>query len=92
MFFHALTFHNAVNEMLQYFYFSWKKVFSDPESNIDYFIWAIGSEPGYDDIMAFTREETECGQNSHQKPLDLKEGHPYYISVKVSQNRAHIFI
>jgi hypothetical protein len=73
------------------FIFSWKKVFVDPESTVDYFMWAIGSQPGYDDIMAFTKEETECGQNGQQNPLDLKEGHAYYISVKVSEY-THIII
>lgn len=71
---------------MNYFHFSWKKVFVDPESTVDYFMWAIGSQPGSDDIMAFTREESECGENSKQNPLDLKEGHAYYISVKVSQS------
>ncbi|XP_055997828.1 uncharacterized protein LOC125647098 [Ostrea edulis] len=60
----------------------WKKVFVDPESTVDYFMWAIGSQPGSDDIMVFTREESECGENSKRNPLDLKEGHAYYISVK----------
>ncbi|XP_078334035.1 uncharacterized protein LOC111124258 [Crassostrea virginica] len=60
----------------------WKKVFVDPESTVDYYMWAIGSQPGYDDIMEFTRVETECGENSKLNPLDLKEGHSYYISVK----------
>nr|XP_034314147.1 uncharacterized protein LOC105348718 isoform X1 [Crassostrea gigas] len=60
----------------------WKKVFVDPESTVDYYMWSIGSQPGYDDIMEFTREETECGENSKLNPLDLKEGHSYYISVK----------
>ncbi|XP_061181031.1 uncharacterized protein LOC133189645 [Saccostrea echinata] len=60
----------------------WKKVFVDPESTIDHYMWAIGSEPGYDDVMDFTREESECGENSPLNPLDLKEGHAYYITVK----------
>lgn len=46
-------------------------------------MWAIGSQPGYDDIMAFTREESDCGENSKNNPLNLMEGHAYYISVKV---------
>nr|XP_034301655.1 uncharacterized protein LOC105322112 [Crassostrea gigas] len=60
----------------------WKGVFYDPESEIDHFMWAIGSQPGYDDIMAFTREESDCGENSRNNPLSLMEGHAYYISVK----------
>lgn len=58
-------------------------MFYDPESEIDHFMWAIGSQPGYDDIMAFTREESDCGENSRNNPLSLMEGHAYYISVKV---------
>ena len=58
-------------------------MFVDPESTVDYYMWAIGSQPGYDDIMEFTRVETDCGENSKLNPLDLKEGHSYYISVKV---------
>lgn len=60
---------------------SWRNVFYDPESEINYYEWSIGSESGYDDIMNFSRVVEECGQNN--KRLGLKEGHPYYISVKV---------
>lgn len=67
-------------------------MFVDPESTVDYYMWSIGSQPGYDDIMEFTREETECGENSKLNPLDLKEGHSYYISVKVTNtgNRVQV--
>jgi hypothetical protein len=46
-------------------------------------MWSVGSQPGYDDIMTFTREESECGENSRLRALNLREGHAYYISVKV---------
>ncbi|XP_078322971.1 uncharacterized protein LOC111122905 [Crassostrea virginica] len=60
----------------------WKNVFHDPESEIHYYEWGIGSESGYDDIMNFTRVESECGENSEFRRLDFREGHAYYISVK----------
>ena len=62
---------------------SWKNVFYDLESEIHYYEWAIGSNPGYDDIMNYTRAELECGENNEVKKLSFKEGHAYYISVKV---------
>ena len=63
---------------------SWKNVFYDPESEIHYYEWGIGSESGYDDIMNFTRVESECGENSELRRLEFREGHAYYISVKVT--------
>ena len=62
---------------------SWKNVFYDLESEIHYYEWAIGSNPGYDDIMNYTRAELECGKNTEVRKLSFKEGHAYYISVKV---------
>lgn len=70
---------------LSYFY-SWKNVFVDPESEINFYEWSIGSEAGYDDIMNFTRVESECAENNEIERLDFKEGHAYYISVKVTRN------
>ncbi|XP_078321865.1 uncharacterized protein LOC111103999 isoform X3 [Crassostrea virginica] len=67
----------------------WKGVFSDPQSDIDYFKWSIGSQPGHSDIMEFTRENTECGSYDKNHRLELKEGHPYYISVQAF-NRARL--
>ncbi|XP_062576068.1 uncharacterized protein LOC134237945 [Saccostrea cucullata] len=60
----------------------WKNIFSDPESGIDFYMWSVGSEPGYSDIMDYTREDTECGANDKNYRLDIKEGHAYYINVK----------
>lgn len=62
---------------------SWKGVFSDPESNIDVFMWSIGSNPGHSDIMEFTMEKSECGRNDKTIRLQFKEGHAYFFSVKV---------
>lgn len=58
-------------------------MFRDPESGIDFFMWSIGSQPGHSDIMEFTRESSECGINNKNQRLDIKEGHAYYITVKV---------
>lgn len=63
---------------------SWKNVFYDAESEINYYEWSIGSESGYDDIKNFTRVEAECGENNELERLYFKEGHAYYISVKVN--------
>ncbi|XP_062606252.1 uncharacterized protein LOC134268062, partial [Saccostrea cucullata] len=60
----------------------WKGVFLDPESGLNFYMWAIGSKPGHSDIMGFTREDTECGINKETNRFDVKEGHAYYISVK----------
>ncbi|XP_022103276.1 uncharacterized protein LOC110986013 isoform X2 [Acanthaster planci] len=61
---------------------SWENVFSDKESGIAYYEWAIGSHPGYADIMPFTRESTENGLSGPARELPLQEGHSYFISVK----------
>lgn len=58
-------------------------MFRDPESGIDFFMWSIGSQPGHSDIMKFTRESSECGINNKNQRLDIKEGHAYYVTVKV---------
>jgi hypothetical protein len=56
----------------------------DPESEISFYEWSIGSEAGYDDIMNFTHVESDCAENNEIERLDFKEGHAYYISVKVT--------
>ncbi|XP_038057739.1 uncharacterized protein LOC119729229 [Patiria miniata] len=61
---------------------SWKNVFSDKESGVAYYEWAVGSHPGHADIMPFTRENTEIGVSDPSRPLHLQEGHSYFISVK----------
>ncbi|XP_061176006.1 uncharacterized protein LOC133184957 [Saccostrea echinata] len=60
----------------------WKNVFSDPESGVHFYMWSIGSQPGYSDVMDFIREDTECGMNDKNHRLYIKEGHAYYINVK----------
>ncbi|XP_038051300.1 uncharacterized protein LOC119724354 isoform X2 [Patiria miniata] len=61
---------------------SWENVFSDQESGVAYYEWALGSHPGHADIMPFTRESTEIGVSDPSQPLLLQEGHSYFISVK----------
>ncbi|XP_061193435.1 uncharacterized protein LOC133201664 [Saccostrea echinata] len=67
----------------------WNDVFSDPESGMDYFMWSIGSEPGHFDVMYFTRVDSDCGMNNKSQPLNITEGHAYFISVKAF-NKAHL--
>ncbi|XP_038050540.1 uncharacterized protein LOC119723761 [Patiria miniata] len=61
---------------------SWENIFSDKESGVSYYEWAVGSHPGHADIMQFTRESTENGVSDLSRPLLLQEGHAYFISVK----------
>ncbi|XP_061177042.1 uncharacterized protein LOC133185758 [Saccostrea echinata] len=67
----------------------WKDIFSDPESGVDFYMWSIGSQPAYSDMMDYTREDSECGINDKKHRLDIKEGHTYYINVKAF-NKAHL--
>ncbi|XP_071123054.1 uncharacterized protein [Mytilus edulis] len=61
----------------------WKGVFLDLESGIDYYMWSVGSEPGYIDMMSYLKVvDEECGRTDKNKPLDLKDGHFYYINVR----------
>ncbi|KAK3101031.1 hypothetical protein FSP39_000383, partial [Pinctada imbricata] len=64
----------------------WTNLFRDIESGIDSYEWSIGSEPGYDDIMTFTKVTDDCASNNINNPLNLQEGHAYYISVKAYNN------
>ncbi|XP_061176007.1 uncharacterized protein LOC133184958 [Saccostrea echinata] len=67
----------------------WKNVFSDPESEIDFYMWSIGSQPGYSDVMDYIREDSECGINDKNHRLDIKEGHAYYMNIK-ALNKARL--
>lgn len=66
-----------------FLFYSWDGVFSDPESGIFRYTWSVGSQPGYDDMMAFTETSHVCSQTDEKQPLKLEEGHSYYVSVKV---------
>lgn len=57
----------------------------DPESGIQLYMWSIGSRPGHNDVLAFTKvPEVECASSNPNIPLNLHEGHAYYITVRVS--------
>lgn len=62
---------------------SWKNVFHDTESGINKFMWSIGSKLGYDDIMSPLESEMECAVSRSDNPLKLRDGHAYFINVKV---------
>ena len=74
--------YNKMNILL--FNHSWENVFTDQESGIAYYEWAVGSHPGHADVMPFNREDSESGVNDPSQPLNLHEGHSYFISIKVS--------
>lgn len=70
---------------IMFIFYSWKDVFLDLESGIDYYLWSVGSEPGYTDMMSHLKVfDQECGIIDENNPLDLKDGHFYYINVRVS--------
>ena len=48
-------------------------------------MWSVGSEPGYTDMMPYMTvpADEECGISDKNSPLDLQEGHYYYINVRV---------
>ncbi|XP_069133969.1 uncharacterized protein [Argopecten irradians] len=69
----------------------WTEVFSDLESGIEKYMWAVGSEPGYDDIMAYTDVgDVLCAVQDENNVLEFHEGHAYYISVK-AYNEAGLY-
>ena len=48
-------------------------------------MWSVGSEPGYTDVMSYVKVVVnECGVSDENNPLDLHDGHYYYINVRVS--------
>lgn len=60
-------------------------MFEDHESGIKRYIWAVGSMPGYDNIMKYVDTSiNQCGTSDSHTTLDLHEGHAYYINVRVS--------
>ena len=59
-------------------------IFTDTESSIVYYEWAVGSRPGYNDKMEFTVTTDVCATSSPASDLDLHEGHAYFINVRVS--------
>ena len=63
--------------------YSWTEVFSDPDSGMAYYKWGVGSRPGYDDKYSFVETPNECSQTQQDRPLELNEGHSYFITVLV---------
>ncbi|XP_064646780.1 uncharacterized protein LOC135499763 [Lineus longissimus] len=59
---------------------SWEGVFLDSESGISHYEWAVGSQPGYADIMPNT--VTAQTYATSTSSLDMQEGYVYYVSVK----------
>ncbi|KAL3841827.1 hypothetical protein ACJMK2_019926 [Sinanodonta woodiana] len=60
----------------------WNGVFYEVESEIDYYMWAVGSEPGVDNAMTYTLTRDTCADSDTNNPVSLKEGYPYFISVR----------
>ncbi|CAH1250571.1 Hypp8876 [Branchiostoma lanceolatum] len=61
---------------------SWEGVFYDTESGVSFFEWAVGSRAGHADIYPFTRVEETEAETDQNSPLQLHEGHEYYVSIK----------
>eukprot|EP00058_Branchiostoma_floridae_P022359 XP_002607849.1 hypothetical protein BRAFLDRAFT_117284 [Branchiostoma floridae] len=61
---------------------SWEGVFYDTESGVSFFEWAVGSRAGHADIYPFTRVEETEAETDENSPLQLHEGHEYYVSIK----------
>ena len=63
---------------------SWIGVFQeDSACGISHYQWAVGSSPGHSDVMTFTSTQSQMGSSEQVAPLDLRDGHSYYVSVKV---------
>ncbi|XP_076117799.1 uncharacterized protein LOC143085385 [Mytilus galloprovincialis] len=60
----------------------WKEVFMDVQSGLDYYLWSVGSQPGYTDMMTYIKTTDECGITDKNNPLSLLDGHSYYINVR----------
>jgi len=59
-------------------------LFEDSESGIASYAWSIGSNPRLTDIMEYTTARDECAETPIIKPVYLKEGHTYFVNVKVN--------
>ena len=46
-------------------------------------MWGIGSQAGQDDVIPFVVTAQQCGVGFENKNLFLREGHAYFITVKV---------
>ncbi|CAC5407073.1 unnamed protein product [Mytilus coruscus] len=50
---------------------------------------SVGSHPGHDDIIPFTKTMLDCGVSAEDKTINIHEGHAYFITVKAI-NRANL--
>ncbi|XP_046543946.1 uncharacterized protein LOC124254113 [Haliotis rubra] len=58
----------------------WTNVFSDLESGLSAFMVALGTRPGYDDLVDYSFTKEECiDMDTNGRTVD---GHSYYISLK----------
>lgn len=71
-----------------FWFHSWSNIFDDKESGLDYFLWSVGSMPGYNDMMEFKKVNDVCATNG-PSTLTMEEGHAYYINVRVSIGDIH---
>ncbi|XP_076113981.1 uncharacterized protein LOC143082265 [Mytilus galloprovincialis] len=67
----------------------WRDVFLDKDSGIDHYLWSVGSHPGHDDIIPFTKTTLDCGVSAEDTNINIHEGHAYFITVK-AVNRANL--
>jgi len=58
-------------------------LFEDSESGIDSYAWSIGSSQRFSDVMEYTTTLDECAETPSNDPVNMKEGHTYFINVKV---------
>ncbi|XP_071084119.1 uncharacterized protein [Haliotis cracherodii] len=58
----------------------WTNVFSDQESGLSSYMVAMGTRPGYDDLIEYTFTDQEClDMDTNARAID---GHSYFISLK----------
>ncbi|XP_077997650.1 uncharacterized protein LOC144450798 isoform X2 [Glandiceps talaboti] len=60
----------------------WQGLFTDLESGISHYEWAVGSKPGFADVMSFTATNSEEAVSDPSTDLGLIEGHFYFVTVK----------
>lgn len=63
---------------------SWTGLFEDQESGIYTYYWSVGSAQRFSDVMPYRQSDMECATSPDNDPLNLKEGHTYFINVKVN--------
>jgi hypothetical protein len=61
----------------------------DLESGISQYSWAVGTHTGYDDIFPFFDTEEDCASTPENENISLKEGHAYFVTVKVNGSKVY---